>query len=127
MATTPLPVPFWHEARSITIVAAPADLQAALPAKNMTQMNSQDAVPGEESDYEALPPNYGLSHKTKRDEKEEEEDELGWNEKISEQHCEKKAEPKSSPETSTRPEVEALSCVEAKPEHTNELANEQKN
>lgn len=47
--------------------------------------------------YEALPPNYGLSHKTKRDEKEEEEDELGWNEKISEQHCEKKAEPKSSP------------------------------
>ncbi|KAJ4570974.1 Fe(2+) transporter [Exophiala dermatitidis] len=28
----------------------------------MTLMNSPDAVPGEEFDYEALPPNYGLGH-----------------------------------------------------------------
>ncbi|KAK4943515.1 Fe(2+) transporter [Elasticomyces elasticus] len=28
----------------------------------MTASSSPDAVPGEEFDYEALPPNYGLSH-----------------------------------------------------------------
>lgn len=47
-------------------MAAVAKSPAVLAAENMslatTNSSSPDAVPGEEYDYEALPPNYGLGH-----------------------------------------------------------------